>query len=42
VLKLGVIGYGSDLQNVVADGKHQRRNACVESARRGSEKKSSG
>lgn len=24
VLKLGVIGYGSDLQNVVADGKHQR------------------
>jgi hypothetical protein len=24
VLKLGVVGYGSDLQNVVADGKHQR------------------
>lgn len=24
VLKLGVLGYGSDLQNVVADGKHQR------------------
>ena len=24
VLKLGILGYGSDLQNVVADGKHQR------------------
>jgi hypothetical protein len=29
VLKLGVIGYGSDLQNVVADGKHQRIEQCI-------------
>lgn len=29
VLKLGMIGYGSDLQHVVADGKHQRVEQCL-------------